>query len=277
MATRRCRRTRGCRNGLKCQGEQGVARKNGDCFAKFLVTRGFAPPQIVIIQRRQVIVNQRIRMDEFDGAAGKVARDQHPVKDARRFQAQNRPDPLAAGKNGISHGLMNRGRWNAFARASTVPDARPRAMRSSSKKSGSFIGEACGLVESGERASRLLSPSASNGSATIFPSAFFKRFPLVLRLLPVASGILSKGQRLPQTVSSLRPARVAGFLACARPLPAAPKTSRNRASWEVPVFSVLVDSRYPPGFLPLFRTSIRMHANSIAGNANSSKLNGHSV
>ena len=59
---------RGCSDGLKCQCQKPVTRKNRQGFAKFLVAGRFAAPQVVIVERRQVVVNQRIGMNKLEGA-----------------------------------------------------------------------------------------------------------------------------------------------------------------------------------------------------------------
>src|SRR5438105_4815252 len=56
-----------CRIGkrLKRECEQRVTRKNCRRFVKLLVARRLATPEIVVIERRQIVMNQRIRMNEF--------------------------------------------------------------------------------------------------------------------------------------------------------------------------------------------------------------------
>ena len=69
---------------------------------------GFAAPQIVIVQRRQIVVDQRIRVDEFQRAAD-LDRSLRILREhSRRFEAQNRPNPLAARKYAVPHRAMNR-------------------------------------------------------------------------------------------------------------------------------------------------------------------------
>ncbi len=50
---------------LKCQREQRVSRKDRRRLVKFLVRRGLAAPQVIIIHRRQIIMHQRIAMHAF--------------------------------------------------------------------------------------------------------------------------------------------------------------------------------------------------------------------
>src|SRR5256885_7630420 len=61
-----CRVDWSCANGLKRQSEQRVAGENRGGLAESLVTRRLAASQVIVVQRRQVIVNQRIGVNEFE-------------------------------------------------------------------------------------------------------------------------------------------------------------------------------------------------------------------
>ncbi len=52
----------------KRQGQQRVAGQDGGRLAVDLVTRGPAAAQVVVVHRRQIVVNQRIGVDHFHGA-----------------------------------------------------------------------------------------------------------------------------------------------------------------------------------------------------------------
>lgn len=52
---------------LKRQRQQGVAGEDGGCFVERLVARRTTPPQIVVVHRRQIVMDQRIRVDHLDG------------------------------------------------------------------------------------------------------------------------------------------------------------------------------------------------------------------
>ena len=54
------------RQRLKCQGEQRVAGENRHGFAEDFVRRQLAAAVIVVIERRQVVVDQRIGVDELE-------------------------------------------------------------------------------------------------------------------------------------------------------------------------------------------------------------------
>src|SRR5208283_253325 len=117
------------------------------------------------------------------------------------------------------------------------------ASRSSSKNSGSFIVQRvflsaelagftyCSLL----RAQTLRRPACHRLSSTISP--------LVLPLLPVASGIPAKGSRPLQTISWPRPGKAAGSPVSVPLPPAAITTSQNPAFSLPLVFSEQVNPR----------------------------------
>jgi len=89
-------------------GLQRVARENGGGFTERLVACWPASAEIVIVERRQIVVDQGIRVKhlqrcaEFVHAIGKRSGDQ-----PRRFHAQDRAQTLPARKNTVPHGAMN--------------------------------------------------------------------------------------------------------------------------------------------------------------------------
>ena len=91
---------------LEGLGQQGVTGQDGDSFAEDLVVGGIAAPEVVIVHGRQVVVDQGIGVDHLHGAGGW----QGPLRIAAHRlagrQHQDRPDPLAAGKDRVAHGLM---------------------------------------------------------------------------------------------------------------------------------------------------------------------------
>ena len=95
------------RQRLKRQRQQSVAREDGYGLAKFLMARRLAAAQIVVVERREIIVNQRIGVNEFEGTCrgdrcvGRIA------KHASGFDAHDRPKTLTARKHAIPHRFMN--------------------------------------------------------------------------------------------------------------------------------------------------------------------------
>ena len=63
--------------GLHGEREQTVAREDGHGLAEYLVTGRLAAPEVVIVERRQIVVDQRVRVDHFEGASGGQPRRGH--------------------------------------------------------------------------------------------------------------------------------------------------------------------------------------------------------
>jgi len=74
---------------LKRQGEQSIAGEDCGGFAKLFVARGLSAAEVIVIQSRQIVANQRIGVNEFDGASRIHSRAGVRVKNARRLKAQN--------------------------------------------------------------------------------------------------------------------------------------------------------------------------------------------
>ena len=89
---------------------QRVAGQDRDGLAEGHVARGLAAPQIVVVQRRQIVVDQRIGVQHLNRRA--------QFLDALRQRSRNRrPRPACAstgrsrlppGKRGVAHGPVNR-------------------------------------------------------------------------------------------------------------------------------------------------------------------------
>ena len=94
-------------------GLQRIPGKDGDRLAKDHMAGRLAPAQIIVVQRGQIIMDQGIGVQHFDRCAQLF----HPRRKLTGagdhscgFHAQHRPQPLAAGKNAVPHGPMNRDR-----------------------------------------------------------------------------------------------------------------------------------------------------------------------
>ena len=106
-------------------GLQGVAGQDGDCLAECLVARRPPTAQIVIVERGQIVMDERIRVQHFERCAELFnSSRQGPGRyiatsqicgagcmacHASGFHAENGPKALAARKDTVAHGLMNRG------------------------------------------------------------------------------------------------------------------------------------------------------------------------
>ena len=105
---------------LHRQREQRVARKDGHRVAEDFVVGQFAAAVIVVIERRQVVVNQRIGMDHLERtgrfeSAGGVVRDR-----CGGLQTEHRADPFTAREQAVAHGAMDRFGERGFGGSETV-------------------------------------------------------------------------------------------------------------------------------------------------------------
>jgi len=96
-------------DGFEGQSEQGVAGQDGDGFAKFFVAGRFAAAEVIVIECGEIVVNERVGVDEFYSAAGMKRRGDVGGEDAGGFKAEDGPDAFAAGKDRVAHGLVDGG------------------------------------------------------------------------------------------------------------------------------------------------------------------------
>jgi hypothetical protein len=89
------------------QRQESVTSEDGNGFAEFFVASGLASPEVIIVQRRQVIVNQGVGMDEFDGAGGMKRGRDVGSEDARRLETQDGTNPLSTGEDAVTHCRMD--------------------------------------------------------------------------------------------------------------------------------------------------------------------------
>ena len=64
-----------------------------------------AAAQVVVVHRRQVVVDQRIAMQAFDRRPDPPRAVAFGAEGARRLDDQERPQPFAAAENGVAHRL----------------------------------------------------------------------------------------------------------------------------------------------------------------------------
>src|SRR6266478_5978976 len=236
-----------CADGFERESQQRVSGQDGYGFAKFFVASRFAAAEVVVVESGQVVVDQGIGVDHFDGASGMQRGGNVGHEDSRRLEAQNRADALASGKNAVAHGLMD-GSWaRGFAREKTLE--------------GGVDGQAVFFKEGGELHRGGSGMGHESRARLKLRSLFLTPFPArrarprvfrrlssaesrrVLRPLRAASGTRGTGLRLPRIVSWLRPARAGGFRGGEPLLPSALGTSRSRASSAAPVFLQALSSR----------------------------------
>ena len=72
-----------------------------------------AAAQIIVVEGRKIVVNQRVCVQHLQGAAQffhsrwQPTSRRNTLHHARRFHAENRTQPFATGKNAVAHGFVN--------------------------------------------------------------------------------------------------------------------------------------------------------------------------
>ena len=87
--------------------KQSVARQNRHGFAEDFMARRFAAPVIVVIERRQIVVNQRVGVDHLQRAAPPPAPRRVLGNGCRARHTKDRAYALSARKQAVAHGLVD--------------------------------------------------------------------------------------------------------------------------------------------------------------------------
>jgi len=69
--------------------------------------KSVAAAEVIVVQRRQIIVDQGVGVDEFDGAGGVKRGCDIAAENARRLETEDRAYSLPAGENTVTHCRMN--------------------------------------------------------------------------------------------------------------------------------------------------------------------------
>ena len=92
------------RDGLEGEGLERVAGEDGGGFAERDVAGGLAAAEVVVVERGEVVVDERVGVEHFDGGAeaggavGYVAGDH-----ACGFHGEDGAQAFAAGEGGVAH------------------------------------------------------------------------------------------------------------------------------------------------------------------------------
>jgi len=95
--------------------QQSVTRKQRGGLVELLVQGRSATTQIIIVHAWQVVVDERVSVDVFDGGGGGVGREWGRLEQVGGRENQDRPQALAAGGQAVVGRLVQPGR--AVARA----------------------------------------------------------------------------------------------------------------------------------------------------------------
>ncbi len=104
-------------------GEERVAGEDGDAFAENLVAGETSAAVVIVVHRREVVVNQGVGVDALDGAGEGHGPGGLPAAGLRGGKRQDGAKPLAAGEQGVAHGPVDGSRACRGARQETVESA----------------------------------------------------------------------------------------------------------------------------------------------------------
>ena len=90
---------------LEGQRVQRIARQHGGGFVKGLVDGRLAAAQIVIVHARQIVVDEAVDMDAFDGEGDAQGAFPVDIEQVAGGNHQQRPHALAAADGGVAHGV----------------------------------------------------------------------------------------------------------------------------------------------------------------------------
>ena len=101
--------------------EEAVAGQDGHVLAEGDVAGGPAAAQRVVVDRRQVVVDERVRVDELERGGGGQHAGGVGAAAPRRGQREDRPDALAAGEQRVAHRLGRAARRGGRRRSRAPP------------------------------------------------------------------------------------------------------------------------------------------------------------
>ena len=105
---------------LERERQQRVARQDRHGFAEDFMAGELAAAVVVIIERRQIVVDQRVGVDELERAGGGGGAVDGIGDGGRGREAEQRADALAAGEQAVAHGAMDGRRRDRFGRDQAV-------------------------------------------------------------------------------------------------------------------------------------------------------------
>ena len=129
----------GSRENLERECQKRIAGEHGGCLVEGHMNGRPSAPEIVVVHAGQIVMHERIGVHRLDrrGHPKRAMRDQRRT-DLRRTQHEKRPQPLAAGEDGVAHRLVNAGvRPCGFGRSSSTrrrPSVRQRPSARSARE-----------------------------------------------------------------------------------------------------------------------------------------------
>ena len=88
---------------VKGLGIETVAGEDRYALAESTMTRRPAPPEVVVVHRGKVVMNERVRVDQFERRRERHHRAAAAADRGRRREREYGPDSLATGKQRVTH------------------------------------------------------------------------------------------------------------------------------------------------------------------------------
>ena len=94
-------------DGGKGLGQKPVPRQNGDGFPKDAVIGRASAPEIIIIHTGEIVMDEGIGVNAFDGAGGREGEGFGATSGPGCRQAEDGAEPFSSGKQAVPHGLVD--------------------------------------------------------------------------------------------------------------------------------------------------------------------------
>ena len=96
---------RGVRRHIKRISQKAITNKDRGRLAKGLVRGRPSPSQIVIVECRQIIMDERVTVDHFEGRRRTLDALAFNSEELRRLNREKWPEPLATAEARVAHGF----------------------------------------------------------------------------------------------------------------------------------------------------------------------------
>ena len=89
--------------------EKAIARENRDGFAENAVIGGPTAPKIIVVHAGEIVVNEGVGVNAFDGASGGNCKGLFSPNGSSGSEAEDRAKAFAPCEKTIAHGAVNEG------------------------------------------------------------------------------------------------------------------------------------------------------------------------
>ncbi len=90
---------------FKGHGQQGVPCQDGRSLVKSDMTGRLSPPEIIVVHGGQIVMDQRVGMNHFQGTGGGKGLFRGTADSLGTGQAKDGPESFSSGHQRIGHGL----------------------------------------------------------------------------------------------------------------------------------------------------------------------------